>query len=45
MNRHSKCKSKRFLHQKIHIRKQQFINDIGKAYEDIGFVALKKVIF
>jgi len=22
-------------------RKQKFINDIGKAYEDIGFVALK----
>lgn len=23
------------------VRKQKFINDIGKAYEDIGFVALK----
>jgi isopenicillin N synthase-like dioxygenase len=22
-------------------RKQKFINEIGKAYEDIGFVALK----
>ena len=29
-----------FIFRKPH-RKQQFINDIGKAYENIGFVALK----
>ena len=23
------------------VRKQKFVNEIGKAYEDIGFVALK----
>jgi len=24
-----------------HNRKQKFVNELGKAYEDIGFVALK----
>ena len=31
---------KEFLSEDPH-KKQQFINDIGNAYEDIGFVALR----
>ena len=40
MNRIPSVNLKDFLSEDPH-KKQQFINDIGKAYEDIGFVALK----
>lgn len=40
MNRIPSVNLKDFLSEDPH-KKQQFIKDIGKAYEDIGFVALK----